>query len=298
MIEINNLCKKLQDKIVLKDINITVNEGSIFGLIGPNGAGKTTLIKTLTGIYMPDSGEVKVNGENVFQNNNVKQIIGYVADENNFYNNFTIKDLKRLYSLTYRNFSSDIFDSFNEKYRLPENITVKKFSKGMKMRLSIMLNMSITPKVLILDEPTSGLDPIARRQFLDMLVDNVAEWNTTVLISSHNLDQLERICDSIAIINNGEIKYANSIDDMKRKIRKIQVVFNNSAPDDLGKWEDIINIEKIGRVYTIVTSNYSEALKERLQRAQVAFQEEIDLSLEDMFIYSMGGDSGYEKIYK
>lgn len=298
MIEINSLCKKLQDKVVLKDISLKINTGSIFGLIGPNGAGKTTLIKTLTGIYRPDSGEVKLNGENVFQNNNIKQAMGYVADENNFYNNFNIKELKKLYSLTYKNFDSNFFDSFNETYKLPEKTTVKKFSKGMKTRLSIMLNMSIMPEVLILDEPTSGLDPIAKRQFLNMLVDNVAQRNTTVFISSHNLDQLERICDSIAIINNGEIKYANSIDDMKRKIRKIQVVFNNSAPDDLEQWDDIIKVNKIGRVYTIVTRNYSEALKEKLQKAQIAFQEEIDLSLEDMFIYSIGEESGYEEIFK
>jgi ABC-2 type transport system ATP-binding protein len=298
MIEINNLCKRLQNKDVLKDISLKVNEGSIFGLIGPNGAGKTTLIKTLAGIYMPDSGEVKINGENVFQNSNIKQIMGYVADENNFYNNFTIKYLKKLFGLTYRNFDTDYFDSLNDIYKLPLNATVKKFSKGMKMRLSIMLNMSITPRVLILDEPTSGLDPIARRQFLDLLVDNVAQRNTTVFISSHDLNHLERICDSIAIINTGEIKYVNSIDDMKRNIRKIQVVFNNSAPDDLEKWQDIIKVEKVGRVYTIVTGNYSEALKLKLQKADIAFQEEIDLSLEDMFIYSIGGDSGYEKTFK
>lgn len=298
MIEINNLCKKLQHKTILKDINIKVNKGSIFGLIGPNGAGKTTLIKNLTGIYMPDSGEVKINGEPVFQNNNVKQIMGYVADENNFYNSFNIKELKKLYSLTYKNFNMNFFNSLNEVYRLPEKVTAKKFSKGMKTRLSIMLNMSIMPEVLILDEPTSGLDPIAKRQFIKMLVDDVAERNTTVFISSHNLDQLERLCDSIAIINAGEIKCSSSIEDMKRKIRKIQVVFNNSAPADLGNWEDVVKVEKVGRVYTIITKNYSEALKEKLLKAHIAFQEEIDLSLEDMFIYSIGEENGYEEIFK
>lgn len=298
MIEINNLSKKLQDKPVLKDISIKVNKGSIFGLIGPNGAGKTTLIKTLTGIYRPDSGEVKIKGETVFENKNVKKIIGYVADENNFYNNFNIKDLKKFYNLTYENFNTDFFNTLNATYKLPEKVTVKKFSKGMKMRLSIMLNMSTMPEVLILDEPTSGLDPIAKRQLINMLLEDVAERNTTIFISSHNLDQLERICDSIAVINDGEIKYVNSIEDMKRKIRKIQVVFNNSAPEDLDRWEDIIRVEKIGRVYSIITSNYSKSLEEKLSRADTAFQEEIDLSLEDMFIYSMGEERGYEEIFK
>lgn len=298
MIEINNLSKKLQDKPVLKDINIKVDKGSIFGLIGPNGAGKTTLIKTLTGIYRPDSGEVKIKGETVFENKNVKKIIGYVADENNFYNNFNIKDLKKFYNLTYENFNTDFFNTLNKTYKLPEKVTVKKFSKGMKMRLSIMLNMSIMPEVLILDEPTSGLDPIAKRQLINMLLEDVAERSTTIFISSHNLDQLERICDSIAVINDGEIKYANSIEDMKRKIRKIQVVFNNSAPEDLGSWEDIVRVEKIGRVYSIITRNYSKALEEKLSRADTAFQEEIDLSLEDMFIYSMGEERGNEEIFK
>lgn len=298
MIEIVNGCKSLSDKEVLRDINLKIEKGSIFGLIGPNGAGKTTLIKNITGIYKLDKGDVKVKGESVFDNNIIKNIIGYVTDENNLFNYFNLKDIVKFYSYSYKSFSMDRFNKLNEVFQLPEKKSIRKFSKGMKMRLSIMLNLSIMPEILVLDEPTNGLDPIVKRQFLNILLEDAAERGTTIFISSHNLSELERICDSIAILNKGEIKYSNSIENMKKSIRKIQVVFKDEAPENLEKWEEIIKTEKVGRVYNIVTKDYNKKFMDKLNNCEVIFQEEIDLSLEDMFIYSVGGDVNYEELFK
>lgn len=298
MIEIINGHKTLSGKSILRDVNISVKKGSIFGLIGPNGAGKTTLIKNIMGIYRLDKGDIKVKGESVFKSTDIKKIMGYVSDENTYFNSFNLKDIAKFYSLTYEKFNRDRFNKLNKIFNLPEKTPTRKFSKGMKMRLSIILNLSIMPEVLILDEPTNGLDPIVKKQFMNILLEDVAERETTILISSHNLGELERICDSIAIMDHGEVKYTNSIEDMKNKIRKIQVVFKDKAPEDLGSWDEIIKVEKIGRVYNIVTKEYNTSFQKKLYDCELMFQEEIDLSLEDMFIYSIGGDIDYEEIFK
>lgn len=298
MIEIINGHKTLSGKSILRDINISVKKGSIFGLIGPNGAGKTTLIKNIMGIYRLDKGDIKVKSESVFENTDIKRIMGYVSDENTYFNSFNLKDIAKFYSLTYEKFNRDRFNKLNKIFNLPEKTPTRKFSKGMKMRLSIILNLSIMPEVLILDEPTNGLDPIVKKQFMNILLEDVAERETTILISSHNLGELERICDSIAIMDHGEVKYTNSIEDMKNRIRKIQVVFKDKVPEDLENWDEIIKVEKIGRVHNIITKEYNTSFQEKLHDCEVMFQEEIDLSLEDMFIYSIGGDIDYEEIFK
>lgn len=298
MIEITNGHKYLGNNEVLKKINMKVEKGSIFGLIGPNGAGKTTLIKHIMGIYKLDSGDIKVKGENVYENTDIKKVMGYVTDENNLMNSFNLKQLAKFYSLSYEKFDMDRFYELNKIFQLPDKKRIKKFSKGMKMRASIMVNLSLMPEVLILDEPTNGLDPIVKKKFLNVLLGEVAERGTTILISSHNLLELERICDSVAILNKGEIKYSNSIENMKKNIRKIQVVFKDEVPEDLEEWDEIISVEKIGRVHNIVTKNYNEDFINKLSSSNIMFQEEIDLSLEDMFIYSVGGDVNYEELFK
>jgi len=298
LIEICEVNKKLGEKQVLKDVNIKVEKGSIFGLIGPNGAGKTTLIRCLTGIYKVDKGDILVNGQEVFDNSPIKKVIGYVADDNNYLNTFKVKEMIKFYELSYESFSRERFNELNKIFQIPEKTTIKKLSKGMKMRLSIMLNLSIMPEVLVLDEPTSGLDPIVKKKVLSLLMEDAAERGTTIFISSHNLSDLERICDSVAIMHKGEVKYCNSVENMKRNIRKIQIVFKEEAPEDLACWKEIINVSQVGRVYNIITKEYTEELKSKLSGENIVFAEEIDLSLEDMFIYSIEGEEGYEEIFK
>lgn len=297
MIKVTDVSKTLGDKKVLNNISFEVKKGSIFGLIGPNGAGKTTIIKHLVGIYDVDNGKITVNDEPIYENPKIKKTIGYITDDNNFINTFNLKTIAKFYKLSYENFDIEKFFKLNEIFKLPVKKSIRKFSKGMKMRVSIMLNLSIMPDVLILDEPTNGLDPIVKKKFFKILLEEVADRGTTIIISSHNLNELERICDGIAIINGGEIKYLNTIENMKQSIRKIQVVFKENPPKDLEKWDDVINVEKIGRVHNIVTKNYGEQFLNKLDSCGIMFREEIDLSLEDMFIYSIGEEVNYEELF-
>ncbi|WP_050606917.1 ABC transporter ATP-binding protein [Clostridium niameyense] len=297
MIEVKDVYKTLGEKNILTNINIEVKKGTIFGLIGENGAGKTTLIKCLTGIYKQDKGCIKVQGEEVFENPKIKEKIGYIAAEGQYYNSFKIKELIKFYSMTYKSFSYTRFKELNKIFKISENKRIRELSKGMKMRVSLMLNLSIYPEILILDEPTSGLDPIIKRKVINLLVDEVSKRGTTIFISSHHLEDLERICDSIAIMEKGEIKYINNIENMKNSIKKLQVLFKDkSIINEIKKYKEVMTIENIGRINYIITKNYTKELKEKLMGNGAEFIEEIDLSLEDMFIYSTEGGEEYEDI--
>lgn len=295
MIDIQNVSKKIGNKIVLKDIDLNIKKGSIFGIIGENGAGKTTLIKCLNGVYKVDEGNIKIDGEEVFENNKIKQRIGYVADQNNYFTYFKIKEMIEFYKKAYNGFSIEKFEKLNEIFKISKEKRIKDLSKGMKMQLSLILNLSINAKVLILDEPTSGLDAIVKKKFIKILIDEVADNGTTIFISSHHLGELERICDTIAIINKGKIKYVNSIEDMKNSIKKIQVLFEEKVEDEIEDWDEVLRLDSVGRITYIVVKNYSEELQLKLKQKGAKFIEEIDLSLEDIFIYSVGEELENEK---
>lgn len=298
MFEISGVYKAFGDRQILKNINLSIPRGSVYGLIGPNGAGKTTLMKCIAGILDTDKGNIRINQMEIYENPSVKETIGFVPDQCNYFNTYRVKDIIKLYKLTYNKFNDQRYNEINKVFNISDNKFIRELSKGMKARLSIMLNLSIMPEVLIMDEPTSGLDPIVKREVMNMIINEVAERNTTIIISSHNLSDIERVCDMIGIIQEGEIKYSNSIEEMKTNIRKLQVVFKDTAPDDLKLLEGVTNVEQVGRVYYIITSKYSEDFKSTLLRKKAEFIEELDLSLEDMFLYSVGGDMKHAEIFK
>ncbi|NFG61421.1 ABC transporter ATP-binding protein [Clostridium sp. CMCC3677] len=298
MIQVSNLSFKIDDKEILKDINLNINEGKIFGIIGPNGVGKSTLLRCLSGIYKTSEGEVKYNDENVYNNPKVKKNIGFVADENTFFYNFKVKEVLRYYNYAYKNFDIDRFNELNEIFKLPLNKFVFQFSKGMKMRLSLALAFSIKAKYLILDEPTSGLDPIVKNKLLKIFIDEVANNNATIIISSHHLGELERICDEVAILDEGKVSYKNSIENMKNKIKKIQVAFDKPTYEEDLELKGVFKISKVGRVFTIITEQYDEEFIKALNKFNPLFMEEIDLSLEDIFIYKVDKEENNEKIFK
>jgi ABC-2 type transport system ATP-binding protein len=279
--------KKIDDKYILKNVNLHVNKGSIFGIIGENGTGKTTLIKCITGIYRVNEGHIVIDGEDVFDNNKVKQKIGYVSDENQYYSSFKVKELLKFYKKTYNDFSEERFEELNKKLKIPLERRIRELSKGMKMRAAILLNLSIKPDILILDEPTSGLDPVIKNEIMSIIVDEVASNGVTVFISSHNLEHIERICDNVAIIKNGEIKLTSSMEEAKNSIKKLQVVFKDSddVNKELSSLNDVIKIETIGRVNYIIIKNYTKDFEKKLYDMGAEFIEIVDMSLEDMFIY-------------
>ncbi|OOM15788.1 ABC transporter ATP-binding protein [Clostridium saccharobutylicum] len=298
MIEVNNLSFEIDRKQILKEVNLKINKGTIFGIIGPNGVGKTTLLRCLTGIYKPTCGNINYDGKEVYDNGEVKSQIGYVADENIMQTKFKVKEVLKYYKYTYDNFDEKKFNELNEIFKIPTNKFIFQLSKGMKMRLSIMLAFSIHAKYLVLDEPTSGLDAILKNKLLKIFLDEVFENDTTIVISSHHLGELERICDEVAIFDEGVISYENSVENMKNKIKKIQVAFDKPVSEEDLKLKGTFKISKLGRVFTIVTDEYDEQLIKELQKLNPLFIEEIDLSLEDIFIYKVDKEDNNEKIFE
>lgn len=283
MISIKNVSKYYDKFKAIDNINIDVPKGTIHGLIGENGAGKTTLIHCLTGIYKCDEGTITYDNEPVYDNPKIKSKIGYVADSNSYFPNSKIKDMVEFYKGIYPTFDENRFNELNEIFKLEINKKVKQLSKGMQMRLSLMLNLSLHPEALILDEPTSGLDAIAKKQVIDLLISDVTERQCTIIISSHHLGELEKLCDSITMIQNGHILYQNSIDQIKKQIVKLQVIFKQTP--DLSNIDGIINIEQIGSIYYIITKDAS-SITDILYKKGAELVEEIGMSLEDIFIYT------------
>ncbi len=298
MIEVSNLSFEIDGKPILENINIRIDKNKIFGIIGPNGVGKTTLLRCLTGIYKGTSGNVFYDGQEVYDNISVKNKIGYVADENIMQTNFKVSEILKYYKYSYKNFDEKKFNELNKIFKVQTNKYIFQLSKGMKMRLSIMLAFSIHAKYLILDEPTSGLDAILKNKLLKIFADEVFENDTTIIISSHHLNELERICDDVAILDKGVVTYENSVENMKNKIKKIQVAFDEPVYEEDLKLKGIFKISRVGRVFTIITDEYDGEFIKSLEKFKPLFIEEIDLSLEDIFIYKVDKEDNDEKIFK
>ncbi|WP_236894568.1 ABC transporter ATP-binding protein [Clostridium beijerinckii] len=298
MIEVNNLSFEIDGKQVLEDINIRIDKNKIFGIIGPNGVGKTTLLRCLTGIYKGTSGNVLYDGQDVYDNVDVKNKIGYVADENIMQTNFKVSEILKYYKYSYKNFDEKKFNELNKIFKIQTNKYIFQLSKGMKMRLSIMLAFSIHAEYLILDEPTSGLDAILKNKLLKIFADEVFENGTTIIISSHHLNELERICDDVAILDKGIVTYENSVENMKNKIKKIQVAFDEPVYEEDLKLKGIFKISRVGRVFTIITDEYDGEFIKSLEKFKPLFIEEIDLSLEDIFIYKVDKEDNDEKVFE
>lgn len=292
MIRAEGVSKYLGGNKILDNMNLSVNKGSIYGLVGPNGAGKTTLIKCLVGIYDVEEGKVLISNENIKENKNVKSRLGYIPDYQNYYLHFKVKDMVDFYRNTYPMWNEERYVKLKSVLKLDENKKIRYLSKGMKTQLAILLNLSIMPNILILDEPTSGLDPVIRRKVLNLLVDEVGANDTTVLISTHNLGELESICDHIGIMHNGRIIMEDSLDDLKTKVRKIQVVFRDDIPDEIFKAQNILKIENRGKVYQIIVKEGIEETIEKIKDYNPILLETVDMSLEEIFIYKVGGE-GY-----
>lgn len=284
MIEIKDLTKCYGSFKAVDNVSITVPKGTIHGIIGENGVGKTTIIHCVTGVYKPNEGVVLIDGEDVYDNPKIKARIGYVADSNSYFPTYRVKDMVKFYKGIYQSFDEDYFKELNTIFELPEDRRINQLSKGMQMRLALMLNIAIKPDVLVLDEPTSGLDALAKKQVTDLLIKEVAERECTILISSHHLSELEKLCDDITMLQNGKVKYQSSVEGIKAKVKKLQAVF--SSPVDLSDVVGILNVEQIGSIYHIITDNYTQDMERQLYAKGADILEEIGMSLEEIFIYS------------
>ena len=257
MIQVNSLVKTFGGFKALDNMNLHVEESSVYGLIGPNGAGKTTIIKHLAGIYTQDSGDIKINGEGVFENNNIKKDMALISDDLFFFSTYSILETAKYYSQIYPNWNWERFESLKSIFKIDVSRRVRRLSKGMQKQVAFWLSICAMPKIMLLDEPVDGLDPVMRRNVWRLMLQDVAERNMTVLVSSHNLRELEDVCDHVGIMHNGKIVLEKALDDVKGNIHKIQTAFTDKFPETLDNSLEILHKEQFGSVYMMIVKGNS-----------------------------------------
>ena len=263
-------------------LSLSVPKGAVYGLVGPNGAGKSTVIRHLTGIYQPDSGTVTVAGQPIADDPNLKERIGYISDDVLYFPVATMEDMHRFYRDVYSRFDEDLYQKLKEVFPLPTG-SIRRFSKGMQKQAAFHLTLSARPDVLILDEPVDGLDPVMRRQVMSLVLSDVAERGTTVLISSHNLRELEDVCDHVGILDHGKMLLEKSLADMQGGTVKLQIV--GDAPAGF----PILHESRSGRLSTFILRGSYPQVEERCRQMNPPYFDVLPLSLEEIFIYELGG---------
>lgn len=289
MIQVSHLEKSFEGFAALKGVDMHVGKGDIYGLVGPNGAGKSTLIRHITGVYRPDAGEVLIDGQPIYENRSVKAKFAYIPDELFYFMQADTMEMKRFYEGIYPQFDAKLF------YRMQEffpNIDVKRnirrLSKGMQKQVAFWLAICCKPELMILDEPVDGLDPVMRRQIWNIVMSEVAEHKMTVLVSSHNLRELEDVCDHVGIMHEGKIMIERSLSDLQGSVTKIQVACQSGMPKLPADFE-VLHMSNIGRVYTLIVKGNPREAECALAAADPTIVDVLPLTLEEIFIYEMGG---------
>lgn len=293
MIQVKQLVKTFDGFRALDGVDMHVGKGNIYGLVGPNGAGKSTLIRHIAGVYRPDAGEVLIEGEPVFENKKVKADFAYIPDDLFYFMQANTMDMKRFYEGIYPKFDSKLF------YRMQEffpDINVKRnirhLSKGMQKQVAFWLAICCKPELMILDEPVDGLDPVMRRQIWSIILSEVAEHEMTVLVSSHNLRELEDVCDHVGIMHHGKIIVERSLSDLQGSVSKIQIACVSGVPK-LPENFEVLHISNTGRVYTLIVKGDPKEAEAALMENNPTIVDVLPLTLEEIFIYEMGG-ANYE----
>lgn len=290
MIQVNNLKKNFDGFLALDGVNMHVKKGAIYGLVGPNGAGKSTLIRHITGVYRPDEGEVLIDGERVFENRNAKAKFSYIPDELFYFMQADTMEMKRFYQGIYPNFDEKLFYRLQEFFpTIDVKRNIRRLSKGMQKQVAFWLAICCKPELLILDEPVDGLDPVMRRQIWSIIMSEVAEKEMTVLVSSHNLRELEDVCDHVGIMHAGKIMIERSLSELQGSVCKIQVACQNGMPK-LPEDFEVLHMSNTGRVYTLIVKGNPEDAKRALyEEGSPTIVDALPLTLEEIFIYEMGG---------
>lgn len=287
MIEVKNLVKQFDGFRALDDLNMTVPDGAVYGLVGPNGAGKSTIIRHMTGIYRQDSGELLIDGAPVFENPALKSRIAYIPDDIFYFSNATIQETANFYRSVYPNFDNARFKKLGELLELDPKRQMRRLSKGMQKQAAFWINVSLHPDILILDEPVDGLDPVMRRQIWSIVMSDVAENGTTVLVSSHNLRELEDVCDHVGIMNKGKLMIERTLSELQEGIVKIQLALpdGETLPEGL----EILHSASTGRLQTLIIHGSAAEIQVRLELCKPLFVDIVPLTLEEIFIYELGG---------
>ena len=292
MIQVNNVIKEFDGFKALNGVNMSVNKGDIYGLVGPNGAGKSTLIRHLTGVYKQDAGEIFIDGEPVYENRDVKNKIAYIPDDLFYYMQADTIDMMKFYKGIYKNFDEKMFYKMQEFFpNIDVKRNIRRLSKGMQKQVAFWLTICCKPELMILDEPVDGLDPVMRRQIWTILMSEVEDKKMTVLVSSHNLRELEDVCDHVGIMNKGKVIIERSLSELQGNISKIQVACPVGMPKLPPEYK-VLHMSNTGRVYTmIVKGNPKEVVQAILtDQGSPVVVDALPLTWEEIFIYEMGGE--------
>ena len=289
MIEVRGLKKTFDGFAALDGADLSVPRGAVYGLVGPNGAGKTTLLRHLTGVYRQDEGSVCFDGEEVWENAGVKARIASIPDDWFYFMQAGLRDMMRFYRGFYPNFNLERYEKLKEVFALDETRPLRRMSKGQQKQAAFWLAMCTMPDYLILDEPVDGLDPVMRRQVWSLIMQDVAERGTTVLVSSHNLRELEDVCDHVGIMNKGKVLLERSLSELQENTVKMQIVFRGEGAPELPAGLNLLHESHLGRVFTIIFRGNTQQITERLAALDPVYMEAVPLTLEEIFIYELGG---------
>ena len=283
MLKLENITKSFGDFKALDGLSMTVPKGVVYGLVGPNGAGKSTVIRVMTGVYQPDAGTVTMEETPVWENAGIKARIGYIPDEIFYFPSATMEEMHKYYKGLYPNFDDALYEKLFEVFHLPRKGQLRRFSKGMQKQAAFHLNLCTRPDVMILDEPVDGLDPVMRRQVWSLILSDVAQHETTVLISSHNLRDLEDVCDQVGIMDHGKMLLERSLADMQGSTCKLQIV--GELPADL----EILHENHSARLRTVIVRGDPELVAAKVKASNPIYFDVLPLSSEEIFIYELGG---------
>lgn len=287
MIEVKNLTKTFDGVRVLDQLTLTVPKGAVYGLVGPNGAGKSTLLRHITGVFRPDEGEILLGGQPVFDCPEQKTRMVLIPDDVFYFPSANLKDMMKFYRGIYPGFDGAMYEKLVEVFELPEKLNLRRYSKGMQKQAAFLLSICARPEYLILDEPVDGLDPLVRRRVWSLLMQDVAERGTTILVSSHNLRELEDVCDHVGILNKGKLVLERSLSDLQGQTAKVQAVFREGT--DLPERAQILHRSKNGKIETLILRGTQQETDALMKEVSPVFYDTVPLSLEEIFLYEMGG---------
>ena len=291
MMTLKDTVKRFDDFTALDGVDLEIPKGTAFGLLGSNGAGKSTILRLFSGIYAPESGQVLIDGEPVYDNVSAKQKLFFINDETVQFSSFNLTELKNFYKQFYPNFSEEIFERLEKAIQLPRKKKLSAFSKGMKRQAIVIIGIACCTPYLLLDEAFDGLDPTMRIIVKRMLVDAMCERELTVVISSHNLKEINEMCDTAALLHQGKIVFNRQLDSLKGTVHKIQVAFADTqrefTKEDFKEIPEILHFARTQSIYHIIAKGEEADIRAALEPFHPVVADMIPLTLEEIFIYEL-----------
>lgn len=287
MIQIKDVSKSFNNVKILDKLNCTITDNCIYGLVGANGSGKSTLLRLINGIYKQEEGTITMNGEELFNNATLKQKIVFVPDDLFFYPGYTLKDMFQIYQALYPRFDEEYAVSLAKMFKLDQNRKISTFSKGMKRQCALIASLATNAEYMFFDETFDGLDPVVRNTMKKLIAKKMSEQNTTIIMTSHNLRELEDICDRLGLLYKGGILFESEIDNLKTNMYKVQISFAQEKKKEDFKGIDILSFKKVGSIITLVIKDEKKTSRKILEKMKPVILDYLPLTLEEIFIYEM-----------